>query len=181
MGMIGRKSNGFASRLGLPVLVSLALIAVPSGRVGGQVLPAAAGAVGGLVAGTIVTTASVVLEARLGRYVYGLDELITLRPEVVPILIGPVVGAVMGARSPSTLGRAGTGALLGLVGGIALGTGAGTLMGQTGEAQWAGAIIGGATGMLAGAILNASLSSSDDEGAAVATVAFSIQLPWDRR
>jgi hypothetical protein len=180
MGMSGRGSHGSGSRFGAAPLLALVMIVVPAGRASAQVLPAAAGAVGGLVAGVIVTTATVVLEARMGRYVYGLDELISVRPEVLPILIGPVAGAVLGARSPLALGRAGTGALLGIAGGIALGTGAGALIWSTSEGRWAGAIIGGAAGMLTGAVLYASLGNGDDGESPGVTAAFSIRVPWGR-
>jgi hypothetical protein len=153
------------------------LMFAPLEKLRAQVLPAAAGAVGGFFAGTFVTTGVVVLEARLGRYIYGLDELVAVRPEVLPIVIFPVVGAVVGATSPHTLRRAGFGALVGTAGGAVIGTGLGQLIWSTSEGRWAGGIIGGATGMLAGAIIYASSGRNKGDGDPVPIAAVSIKLP----
>ena len=173
---LGRTSA--MSRTGMEILFIVMLAMVPVNRAGAQILPAAAGGVGGLIAGTIVTTGTVVLEARLGRYIYGLDDLVSLRPELFPIFIGPVAGAVLGARSPSALRRAGIGGVVGLAGGAAVGAGVGTLLGTTSEARWAGGIIGGAAGMLAGSIIYASRKPRDTSEP---VVLFSVNLPRGKR
>lgn len=172
--------SGTADRKGAALLLSLVLLVLTGGSVRAQVLPAAAGAVGGLVAGTIVTTATVVLEARLGKYLYSFDDVVAIRLETIPILIGPVAGAVLGASSPSALGRAGTGALVGLAGGIPIGVGVGALIWSTSEGRWAGGIIGGAAGMLAGAVLYSTLGGGNEQASPGVTAAFSIRVPWGR-
>jgi len=174
-------TSGAGTRYATLIFALSFVAAIPAERLRAQILPAAAGTVGGFVAGTIVTTGTVVLEARLGHYIYGLDDLVSLRPELLPMALGPVVGGVLGAKSPATLGRAGTGALVGLAGGAAIGAGVGTIIGSTSEAQWAGGIIGGAAGMLAGAIINGSRRPNKDDGSAVPLVALSIRLPGGRR
>ncbi len=164
-----------------PVLFMVAaLLVAPGKRTHAQVLPAAAGTAGGFVAGTIVTLGIVVFKARLGHYLYGLDDLVSIRPEIFPILIGPVAGGVMGATSPATLRRAGTGALIGLAGGAAIGAGVGQIIGTTSEGTWAGGIIGGAAGMLAGSIVYALRGSGNDSGTSVPLASMSIKVPWGR-
>jgi len=179
--MIRRAGKRIGSEFATALLIALALVCVPAARAGAQVLRATAGAVGGLVAGVIVTTGTVVLEARMGRYIYSLDEMVAIRPEVIPVIAGPVIGALLGVKSPAALERAGVGAALGLAGGIVIGAVAGSVVWPTPEGRWAGGIIGGATGMLAGAILHATLGSGNDEGPSAPTATFAIRLPWSGR
>jgi hypothetical protein len=129
----------------------------------------------------VLTTGTVVLEARLGRYIFSLDELIAIRPETLPVLVMPVVGAVAGARSSATLRRAAVGGVLGLAGGVALGSIVGSQIWPTPEGPWAGGIIGGAAGMLAGAILYTTFGSSDSSSDGGQALTLSLRLPWGRR
>jgi hypothetical protein len=129
----------------------------------------------------VLTTGTVVLEARMGRYIFSLDELIAIRPETLPVLVMPVVGAVAGARSSATLRRAAVGGVLGLAGGVALGSIVGSQIWPTPEGPWAGGIIGGAAGMLAGAILYTTLGSSDSSSDGGQALTLSLRLPWGRR
>jgi hypothetical protein len=153
------------------------LLGMPKSKAHAQVLPATAGAVGGFFAGTLVTTGIVVLEARMGNFIYGMDEFLSVRPELLPVVAGPITGIVLGVTSPETLRRAGTGALIGAAGGAVIGTGLGALIWQTPDGRWAGGIIGAAAGMLAGAAINAARGSGDDSGDNEPPVTLSISLP----
>ena len=172
-----RHTKLVAQRLTAVVLLGFALMAMSVTRATAQVIPATAGAVGGFVAGTLVTTGVVVLEARLGHFIYGLDELVSLRPEVLPIIIGPVTGIVLGATSPETLRRAGRGALFGAVGGAIIGTGVGHLLWDTDEGRWAGGIIGAATGMVAGATIMALRKPDRNVTTQTPLATFSLRVP----
>jgi hypothetical protein len=178
---MGRRVRGLAaaSRFGALALIATLATAVPARNASAQVLPITAGAVGGFLTGTLVTTGIVVFQARMGEYIYGLDELITLRPAVMPILLGPVAGIALGATSPETLKRAGRGALIGAVGGAAIGSVAGHLIYGSSDGRWAGGIIGAATGVLAGSILFAVVRPSRDEDGAPA-ISASLSVPFPR-
>jgi hypothetical protein len=179
-GIMGRRVRRLAAAshlCGVALIATLA-IAVPTRSASAQVLPITAGAVGGFLTGTLVTTGIVVFQARMGEYIYGLDELITLRPAVMPIVLGPVAGIALGAASPETLKRAGRGALVGVVGGAAVGSVAGHLIYGSSDGRWAGGIIGAATGALAGSILFAALKPSRNaDGAPAVSASFSVQFP----
>jgi hypothetical protein len=163
----------------LPAFLFLAaLTTLPGSRATAQVLPAAAGLVGGFVAGTMVTTGTVVLEARLGRYIYGMGDFLSVRPELLPIVVGPVAGVVLGATKPETLKRVGRGAAIGLVGGAVVGAGVGQLLWQSEDGRWAGGIIGAATGIVAGSIVGAVTKSRSDEAQSVPLASLSLRLPW---
>jgi hypothetical protein len=168
------------SRMALGITLVAALLFLPAKRVRAQVLPAAAGATGGFLAGTFVTMGIVVVEARMGHYMYGLDDLVGLRPEIIPILVLPVAGAWIGAKSPETLRRAGLGALIGVASGAAIGTGVGALVGSSPEENWSGGIIGGAVGLLAGSVIMATRSPRSDNGNSVPLASMSIKVPWGR-
>jgi hypothetical protein len=164
-------------RYGHVFLIALVVCCLPADRTSAQVLRATAGAVGGLIAGVVVTTGTVVLEARMGRYMYSLDDMIALRPEVIPVFVGPVVGAVLGARSPDALGRAGIGAAVGLAGGIVIGAVVGSAIWPAPEGRWAGGIVGGAAGMLVGSILYASLGNGGADESPEPAATFAVRLP----
>ena len=55
--------------------------------------------VGGAVMGFIVTLAIVVAKARTGSYIFGLDDLLAFRWDVLPIPLGALGGYVAGSRA----------------------------------------------------------------------------------
>ena len=109
-------------------------------------------AAGGTVMGFAVTLAIVVAKARAGSYIFALEDLVEFRWEVIPVLIGPVAGFLLGLRHPNALDRATVWGLCAML----LGVGSGILLGGLfwggGEGRWAGGIIFGALGMAGGGI-----------------------------
>ncbi len=165
-----------ASLVGLSLALLLPGAASPPGAAG-QTVPAIAGAAGGFVAGTYVTTAVYVTKARFGRFLFSLDDALTFTPELLPMVAGPVAGGWLGAESKVALGRAVGWGAVGFFGGAALGLGAGHLLWGDVEGRWAGAIIGSAAGMLTGVVLGA-LDGLDDEGGEPAVVpVLSVRIP----
>jgi hypothetical protein len=175
----GSRRLASASRVGGLALMTTLAIAVPDRSASAQVLPITAGAVGGFLTGTLVTTGIVVFQARMGEYIYGLDVLITLRPAVMPIVLGPVAGIALGATSPETLKRAGRGALIGTMGGAAIGSLAGHVIYGSSDGRWAGGVIGAATGALVGSILFAAIRPSRDEDGEPG-ISASLSIPFPR-
>jgi hypothetical protein len=145
------------------------------GEASGQVGSALLGAAGGLVVGGYTTIAIYVTKARFGRYVFSPDELLSLQPEIAPVLVLPVAGAAVGAESTTALGRSAGWGALGFAAGAVVGGLAGRLVSDTDEAPWAGAIIGSGAGLLLGAILGA-IDGLDESGGS-APVALSWSLP----
>jgi hypothetical protein len=141
-----------------------------------QVGPALLGAAGGLLVGGYTTVTIYVTKARFGRYLFSTDELLSLRPETLPVLVGPVAGAWVGAESSTALGRSAAWGALGLAGGAALGGLTGRLLSDADEAPWAGAVIGGGVGLLTGAILGA-IDGLDDDPGGGAPVNLTFSLP----
>jgi hypothetical protein len=162
--------------------VSLALsltLAAPA-PANGQVLAAAAGGAGGLVAGIYTTAAVYVARARTGRFLYSVDEVLELRPANLPAFAGPVVGAAVGWHSSAALGGAAIWSSVGFLGGGAVGAGAGHVIWGTDEGRWAGAIIGSAAGLLLGATFGARSRWRDEQGEPSGTdVAVSIPTPFE--
>ena len=109
-------------------------------------------AAGGAVLGFIVTLAIVVAKARTGSYIFGLDDLLAFRWDVLPIPLGAIAGFRLGQKRPHSVAWAtacGFGALI-------LGVIAGALLGGIAWAgdvgHWAGGVIGGAIGLVAGSV-----------------------------
>lgn len=163
---------------------SLALLlagAASPGRAAGQTVPAILGTVGGFVAGTYTTTAVYVTKARFGRFLFSVDDALTLTPEILPMVAGPVAGGWLGAESKVALGRAMGWGAVGFLGGAALGVGVGHLIWRDQEGRWAGAIIGSAAGMLTGAVLGALDGLGDDEAEPAMVPLLSVRIPLGGR
>ena len=118
-----------------------------------EVLPAIAGGVGGLAAGTFVAVGVVSAEARRGNYLYSLRDAFGWRS--TPILLGTASGVALGLAGWDRLGRAGLGGLVGGVGGAMVGTAYGALRWREAEGRWAGGVIGGAAGLVLGVTIAA--------------------------
>jgi hypothetical protein len=114
----------------------------------GVVLYGLVGLIGGAVGGLILTIGIVVARARLeGAYFHDSDELISWIG--LPLVIGPILGAWMGAAHPP--GRSIVpGSAIGLTTGVALGWLLGGMIGEDPSGKWAGIAMGGALGLLLG-------------------------------
>lgn len=158
--------------------------AVPASRAGAQTLPAVAGFAGGLVGGAWVTTGVYVFESRATGFVlHSAAELLSPRPEALPVLIMPVAGAIIGYRDRHRLGDAATWGAAGLAAGAIVGAGFGQLIWGTSEGRWAGGTIGSAAGLAIGAIVGALAYRADPAeppGGATAP-AITISIPFGRR
>ena len=159
----------------LLVVAALGLTARPA-PVRGQVGSAAVGAVGGFAVGAYTTLTIYVIKARFGRYLFSPDDLVSLSPEFLPVIVGPVTWGWIGAESSTALGRSAGWGALGFVAGVAAGGLTGKLVSDSDEAPWAGAIIGGGVGLLTGAILGA-LDGFDDDRGGGAPVGISLSIP----
>lgn len=115
------------------------------------VLQAAAGFVGGALAGVVVTLAVVVARARIGRaFLHELGEVVGWTG--LGLVLAPVAGVWLALAWPWALGSTGVGAGAGL----AVGAGLGAAMGALGSADpawvWAGGTMGAGVGLVAGAL-----------------------------
>jgi hypothetical protein len=106
------------------------------------------GLIGGAVGGLILTIGIVVARARLeGAYFHDSDELLSWVG--LPLVLGPVLGAWIGAAHPP--GRSIVpGSAIGLTTGVALGGVLGGAIGDDPSGKWAGIAMGGALGLLLG-------------------------------
>jgi len=111
----------------------------------------------GAVAGLLVTLGIVVARARLGSFVYALEDMVAVRWETIPILLGTAMGAWLGVRDPRATARAVLAGAAGIAIGIGVGGAVGALLSDTPEGVWSGLIIGGVLGMLVASL--ASLTS----------------------
>ncbi|NNF26286.1 MAG: hypothetical protein HKN73_03565, partial [Gemmatimonadetes bacterium] len=147
------------------ILVAVVIAAEPAlegRRIEAQVLPAVVGGVGGLLAGAYVTTGVFVLKSRAtGWVMHSVETLIEPAPELLPLVAGPVAGALLGARSSGRLEAGAAWAGIGLASGAGLGALAGHLIWNSVEGRWAGGIIGSAAGLLVGSVVGA---ATHDEG-----------------
>ena len=139
------------------------------------------GGLAGMGAGAYLTVSVVVLEARFGRYIHDIDDVLGWR--AAPILLGGAAGAGLGLYSPERL--------QGVVvyGAIGLGAGAltGMLLGNTiwepPEGRWAGAAIGAGLGLIIGNTigvmnpLNLFTEGEDATAAASAGVPIVFRIP----
>jgi len=120
-----------------------------------QALPATLGAVGGLAAGTYTVVGIYVAEARFGKYLYSLDEALSPRLELLPMVAAPIAGVAMGLSDNERLESAGLWGGVALLAGTAVGIPLGRWAWGSGEGTWAGGIIGGALGLLTGIVAGA--------------------------
>jgi hypothetical protein len=166
----------------LVLLVAVAVVLACRPRpAAGQIGSAILGATGGLAAGLYTTSAIYVTEARFGRYIFSVDEVVSVNVRFLPMVVEPVLGAWLGARSGRALARAGLWGGVSFIGGAAVGAGAGHLIWRTSEGRWAGAIIGSALGFLTGATLGGRSGLRDAERRGDARpVTFSISFPIGR-
>jgi len=151
------------SALGLLVIVGLLGTPRPSAAQAGAV-PAAYGLFTGTVAGVYVSTGIFVAKARTGAYLYSLEDALSLRWELAPVVVMPIGGVVLGLDDDQRLANSLKWAGAGFVAGAAVGIGVGSLFHETGEGQWAGGVIGSAAGLLAGSIYGALSHDGGDGG-----------------
>jgi hypothetical protein len=106
-----------------------------------------AGLLGGALAGVVVTLGIVVARVRIeGAYFADADELVSWIG--APLVLGPLVGAWIGAAHPpgrSTMTWCAFGLVVGIAGGGVLGA-----LSDNPADSWAGRVIGGALGLLLG-------------------------------
>ena len=175
-----RKRRGIRARATW-LAVTIALLSGASSPASAQVLPGIIGGVGGLVAGAYVSTGAYVFKSRAtGWVMHSVEHLIEPGLPTVPLMVGPVAGAILGAKSTPALEGAGLWGGVGLVSGGLVGTAAGHLIWGDTEGRWAGAIIGSAAGLLAGAIagaVTAEEESSPVNGAGDAAITFTFGFP----
>jgi hypothetical protein len=139
-----------------------------------RILPAGIGAVMGAGAGGYIALAVIVAEARMGRYVHDMDDVLGWRS--LPVVAGGLVGAALGFYDRDRLegavlyGAAGVGA------GAAIGWGVGNIVSDVPEGRWAGAAIGAGIGMLAGNLYGA--LNPRNGGGSAGGLSLSITIPF---
>lgn len=116
-------------------------------RILDRVATATLGTLLGLVAGIWTMIALFVAKAQLGSYIYALDEITDLRPELLIVLLGVTTGAVLGYHGWRSLGHGAFNAAVGLALGAFIGGFLGHFAGDPPEGKWAGGIIGSAVVM----------------------------------
>jgi hypothetical protein len=153
-------------------LLTLALLTPASLRAQdpqSRALATSLGGLAGMGAGGYLTVSVVVLEARFGRYIHDVDDVIGWR--AAPILLGGLAGAGLGLYSPERL----QGAVVYGAGGLALGALAGLAIGsaiwEPPEGRWAGAAIGAGVGLIIGNTIGVfnpvNLFTESDDGTTV--------------
>ena len=113
-------------------------------RVFASVVRLVLGAAAGGLMGLVLTLGVVVAMARLGRYVFALDELATVRWETIGVPIGTVFGAWMAVRAPASFGLATRDAAGGLLLGALVCALMAAMLGTSPEGRWSAGIVGGA-------------------------------------
>lgn len=161
-GSRARAGRPFLGPLMALVLVSCLVAPRPARAQLDRIGAGVGGAAAGVVVGAYTTTAIYVTKARFGSYIYSLSDFVELRWETFPIAATPIAGAVLGATSPSDLGRAAVWGGIGFAAGAGLGYLGGHVIAGSDEARWAGGIIGSAIGVWAGALFG-TLRGGDEE------------------
>lgn len=178
-------SGGRAGVLGRVVAIFLLAGILHAGKsriAAAQGVPAAYGLVAGTFGGAYVTTGVFVARARAGSYLYSLDDALAPRWEMIPAVVMPVGGFLLGLDDGQRLASSIAWGGAGFAAGALVGLGAGELFGTTSQGRWAGAIIGSAAGLLAGSIYGALTYDAPDEPArfdgGAGTPALVIRIPW---
>lgn len=109
---------------------------------------------GGAIMGFMVTLALVVIEAQAGSFIFGLDDLLAFRWDILPIPLGALAGLVLARRRPHSVAWATAIGFGGLVAGTFFGWMIGDAMAETDVGHWAGGVIGAATGLVLGVVLS---------------------------
>lgn len=147
------------------------LCAAPAGAQ--DVVPAATGAVLGLMAGGLVSAGIITLQARRGAYVYSPED--ALKWEAAAIPLGVAAGLAVGLGDRARARRT----LIGGAAGMAAGAAVGALLGGAGwdrpEGLWAGGVIGAAAGVFVGSLVGVLLPGEED-GPADETAAARLQI-----
>jgi hypothetical protein len=137
-------------RILVPICLLGLSLAVPE-RAAAQAdraLPVVGGALAGAAGGGYIAVSIIVLEARYGRYVHDLDDVLGWRS--APIVGGAVMGVGLGVYAPRRLEGAVVYGAGGFVAGGALGWALGALIWEPPEGRWAGMAIGAGFGLMAG-------------------------------
>ncbi len=113
---------------------------------------AALATVGGAVMGFILTLAIVVAEARHGIYIFGLEDLVAFRWDLLPIILGAGAAFRLALRRPHAVAWATVAGFVAMVLGIVLGALLGPLAWGDGAGHWAGGVIAGALGLVGGSV-----------------------------
>ncbi|HEX6135835.1 MAG TPA: hypothetical protein VFZ24_17810 [Longimicrobiales bacterium] len=166
-----------------PLLLTLALLAPAQLRAQepqSRVLATSLGLLAGAAGGGYLTVSVVVLEARFGRYVEDLDDILGWRS--APFLVGAALGAGLGFYSPERLQGAVVWGAAGLGAGALLGGVVGTSIWNPPEGRWAGAAIGAGIGLVIGntiGVMNPMnlFTEGEDATAATAGVPITIRIP----
>jgi hypothetical protein len=135
----------------------------PAGARAQDLVPGLAGGAAGFAAGGYVTLGIWTAKARWrDEYLYSPRDV--LGWESLPVLVGTVAGASLGAADQDRLRR-------GVVGGAAgwlVGTGVGAILGAASwpppEGRWAGAVVGGAAGVVLGSAVGLLWPADDGNG-----------------
>lgn len=141
-----------------------------------RALAATLGTVGGVAAGGYVALSVIVLESRMGRFVFDIEDVLGWRS--APVLIGGASGLALGAYSPHRLEAAVVYGVAGLAAGAVTGLGVGQILWDPPEGRWAGAAIGAGIGLVAGnlyGILNP-IHGGDGDGDEPAAIVIPVTL-----
>lgn len=121
------------------------------------------GALVGALLGFYLTVAIFVAKARVGLYVYSLEDITAFRWEMLPTAAGLVVGALLGGKDPRRLGMVVGWAMVGALVAIPVGWFGGPGFWPGRSAPWAGAALAAAMGLLCGGALGAARRAFPEE------------------
>ena len=142
-----------AARVHVLSFILLALLArgVDAQDPRSRVLATAGGAVAGVAGGGYIALSVIVAEARVGRYVHDMKDILGWRS--MPVIGGALLGGSLGFYSPERLqGAIVYGAAGWVVGGLA-GMGVGSALWTGAEGNWAGAAMGAGVGLIIGNVI----------------------------
>lgn len=110
--------------------------------------------VGGAVLGFVVTLALVVAQARFGTYIFGMEDLLAFRWDILPIPLGAIAGFRLGRKRPHSVAWATASGFGALILGTMIGVLLGSLAWESDVGRWAGGVMGGATGLVLGSVIS---------------------------